>query len=162
MTFVCEAPETYPCAENERKHAMRLFTGFIASVAIVGCAVAAEPQQKPQQQPPAANAPAQPAPNQPGAPAPGGSLSPDSTVDQILDALDARGRNLKAFSADVALTEGDATLGNTVTRHGKSIYQDREGNPRLRVVFENRESDGKVFDEKVEYLLADGWLTDRT
>src|SRR5688572_28387994 len=111
---------------------MRLLTGFIASVAIVGCVVAAEPQQQPQQPPPAADASAQPAPNQPSAPSPGESLSPDSTVDQILDALDARGRNLKAFSADVSLTEGDATLGNTVTRHGKAIYQDREGNPRLR------------------------------
>ncbi len=159
MTSVCEARETYSCAVNERKVAMRLITGFIATVAIVGCAVAAEPQQPPNTPPAAGGADksAQPAPA-----APSGSLSPDSTVDQILDALDARGRNLKAFSADVSLTEGDATLGNTVTRHGKVLYQDRNGNPRLRVVFEKREADGKVFDERVEYLLADGWLTDRT
>jgi outer membrane lipoprotein-sorting protein len=142
---------------------MRLLTGLIASVAVIGCAIAAEPAQQPQQPntPPAAGGADKAAPA-----APGGSLSADSTVDQILDALDARGQNLKAFSADVSLTEGDATLGNTVTRHGKVLYQDRggdgQGGPRLRVVFDTRDTGTRVFDEKVEYLLADGWLTDRT
>lgn len=91
-------------------------------------------------------------------------LSPDSTVDQILDALDARGRDLKAFTADVSLTEGDITLANEVTRRGKVLYQDRAepAGPRLRVTFTTRETGKKKFDEKVEYLLQDGWLTDRT
>jgi hypothetical protein len=90
-------------------------------------------------------------------------LALDSTVDEILDALDARGRDLKAFTADVSLSEGDETLANEVTRRGKVLYQDRgNGQARLRVVFAKRETGKRSFDEKIEYLLQDGWLIDRT
>src|SRR5688572_17865317 len=91
------------------------------------------------------------------------TLTKDSTVDQILDALDARGRNLQAFTADVSLKEEDVTLANESTRRGKVLYQDRgNGNARLRVTFTERDTGKRVFEEKVEYLLEDGWLTDRT
>ena len=90
-------------------------------------------------------------------------LSAESTVDQILDALDARGRNLQAFTADVSLKEEDVTLANESTRRGKVLYQDRgNGNARLRVIFTERDTTKRIFQEKVEYLLEDGWLTDRT
>jgi hypothetical protein len=94
---------------------------------------------------------------------PAKALSADSSVDEILDALDARGRDLKAFTADVSLTEGDATLANEVTRRGKVLFQDHgNGQARLRVTFDKRETAKRSFNEKIEYLLEDGWLTDRT
>lgn len=94
-------------------------------------------------------------------PAPPAKISADSTVDQILDALDARGRDLKSFTADVSLTEGDAALANEVTRRGKVIFQNRENKPRLRVTFVERDTGKRKYDEKIEYLLDDAWLTDR-
>jgi hypothetical protein len=144
---------------------MRVLTGFVALVVITGCAVAAD-------KPPAAPAP-QPQPAQaappPAAPAAGAPLTNDSTVDQILDALDAVGRNLKSFTADVTMREEDVTLANESTRRGKVLFQTRPddkgtpgGGTRLRVIFEKRETAKRSFDERVEYLLQDGWLTDRT
>jgi hypothetical protein len=134
---------------------MRRPTVLITLFALAGCAMAAR------QSPPDAKAPADP-------PAPaktqeqGGVLSPRSTVDEILDALDARGRNLKAFAADVSLTEGDATLATEVTRTGRAVFQDQgEGRARLRVTFDERDNGKRVFAEKIEYLLEGGWLTDR-
>jgi outer membrane lipoprotein-sorting protein len=142
---------------------MRLLTGFVASFVITGCAVAAEkPPAAPAQQPAQATAPLP-------APTAGASLTNDSTVDQILDALDAVGRNLKSFTADVTMKEEDVTLANESTRRGKVLFQERPddkgtpgGGTRLRVIFEKRETAKRSFDERVEYLLQDGWLTDRT
>src|SRR5206468_4590898 len=72
---------------NQRINRMRLLNGFVATVILIGCGAAAE---KP--------APAPPQPTQ-TAPASSASaaaalLTADSTVDQVLDALDAVGRNL--------------------------------------------------------------------
>jgi hypothetical protein len=144
---------------------MRLLTGFVASVVIAGCAVAAEkPPVTPAQQPgQAAPAPAA------AAAAAGAPLTNDSTVDQILDALDVVGRNLKSFTADVTMKEEEVTLANESTRRGKVLFQERPdaqgaagGGTRLRVIFDKRETRNRSFDERVEYLLQDGWLTDRT
>ena len=139
---------------------MRRPTVLLTLFALAGCSMAA--QKAPGEDKPPGNPPAQsPAPKG-QAQAPSGALSPDSTVDEILDALDARGRNLKAFAADVSLTEGDATLANEVTRTGRAVYQDQgEGRARLRVTFNERDNGKRVFQEKIEYLLEGGWLTDR-
>ena len=140
------------------RRTIRLFT----ILALAGTAAAA--QQKapnadapPANAPPAKAAPGQQRPQQQGAP-----LSAKSSVDEILDALDARGRNLKAFIADVSLTEGDAALANEVTRTGRAAYQDLgDGQARLRVTFNDRDTGKRKFEEKIEYLLQGGWLTDR-
>jgi outer membrane lipoprotein-sorting protein len=143
---------------------MRLLNGFIALLTIAGGAVAADKPatDKPAPSPPAQAAPANGNTNAAAAPGAAGAISNDSSIDQILDALDARGRNLQAFTADVSLTEGDPALANEVTRRGKVLYQDQQGKARLRVTFETRETGTRTFNEKVEYLLQDGWLTDRT
>src|SRR5688572_14083502 len=132
---------------------MRMFLkGVVTLVALAGCAVAADKDPAARSKPAAA----------PAAASAGTKISPESTVDQVLDALDARGRDLKSFTADVSLTEGDAALANEVTRRGKVIYQSRDGKqPRLRVTFTERDTGKRQFQEKVEYLLEDGWLTDR-
>ena len=136
-----------------------MLNGLAGLVVCAGCAMAAQPAPAAKSKPAAAPA---------GAPAEAaaapGKISADSSVDEILDALDARGRDLNAFTAHVSLTEGDAALANEVTRRGKVIYQGRDGvagGPRLRVTFDERDTGRRVFAEKVEYLLDGGWLTDR-
>jgi outer membrane lipoprotein-sorting protein len=86
-------------------------------------------------------------------------LSQQSSIDEILDALDARGQNLKSFSADVKLSESDDATGDESTRSGKIWYQDQ---PRIHVVFNTKQANGKVSDDKIEYLLSGGDLIDRT
>ena len=139
---------------------MRSHTGLLAVViALAGCAMGAQKESPTKR--PGANKPAGTAPRQPPAQKPG-ALTADSTVDEILDALDARGRNLKSFVADVSLKEEDLTLANEVTRKGRASYQDLgDGQARLRVTFTERDTGKRVFDEKIEYLLEGGWLTDR-
>jgi outer membrane lipoprotein-sorting protein len=88
-------------------------------------------------------------------------LTPESTIDQILDALDARGQGLTSFVANVKLTDTDAGLGDASSRTGKAWYQAGES-PRLRVTFDKREANGRVTDEKVEYLLKGPDLIERT
>jgi hypothetical protein len=120
---------------------MRLPSAIVAMLLTAGCALAAEPSPQSTQ----------------------AVLTNACTVDQILDALDAVGRNLKSFTADVTLKDEDVTLANETTRRGKVLFQERgDGQARLRVIFDKRETAKRSFDERVEYLLQDGWLTDRT
>lgn len=89
-------------------------------------------------------------------------LKPDSSVDQILDALDARGKDFKTFTADVKLAETSTDFGETTTRSGKVAYQDLgNGNARIRVSFDTIDRNGKQSKEKLDYLLADGKLIER-
>jgi outer membrane lipoprotein-sorting protein len=89
-------------------------------------------------------------------------LPANATVDQILDALDQRGKSLHEFTAKVSLTSGDPSIGDQSTRIGKLSYQKKpDDSALLRVQFEKRLV-GKIYrDEKSEYLLDDRWLTDR-
>ena len=142
---------------------MRLTTRLMTVLALAGCAMAA--RQRQQDPPPAerpADAPAKGAARQPQQPANAGALTAKSSVDQILDALDQRGRNLKSFAADVSLMEEDITLASEVTRTGRALFQDQgDGQARLRVTFTTRATGSRKFDETIEYLLDGGWLTDR-
>jgi hypothetical protein len=124
----------------------------------VGCASA---QQQPQQQaPPAANS--APACGAGGAAGAGGALTPDSPVDDVLDALDRRGKELNDFTANVTLTDTDTALGNETRLSGK-IWMQRLGrdDARLRVNFDRREANGQVRGERQEFMLAGGQLTER-
>jgi len=91
-------------------------------------------------------------------------LPADANVDQVLDALDQRGKSLKEFTADVKLTEEtEAALGGVATsRTGKVTFQ-RKGDEdaRIRVVFDNKISGRISRPDKKEYLLDKGILTDR-
>ena len=95
-------------------------------------------------------------------PAPaGGKLTADSSVDEVLDALDRRGKTLKEFSADVALKEEDG-LGLSSTRRGKVWFQKKgEDDGRIRVVFDSKEDEKRVVKQRLEYALDNGWLVDR-
>src|SRR3954454_11635868 len=73
-----------------------------------------------------------------------GALAADATADQVLDALDARGQNLKGFTAKVSLREEDIGIGVASTRTGRAWYQNKNAagdNARLRILFEKREDD---------------------
>lgn len=85
------------------------------------------------------------------------------TIDQILDKLDQRGQNLEAFDARVEMTETEVALQLGSTRAGRVWFQrtDAQGGGRLRVNFEKKLTGDTLADDRKEYLLADGWLTDR-
>lgn len=88
-------------------------------------------------------------------------LTKDSSIDQILDALDARGQGLTSFVATVSLSDADAGLGDASSRTGKVWYQAGDS-PRLRITFDKRVANGRAVDEKVEYLLKGPDLIERT
>lgn len=90
-------------------------------------------------------------------------LTNDSSIDQILDALDARGREFKTFTANVKLAESATDFGDTTTRAGKVVYQDQgNGQARIRVSFDTiQRNDAKPINEKLDYELIDGKLIDR-
>ncbi len=87
----------------------------------------------------------------------------NSTTDQVLDALHDRGVTLTAFTADVRMTD-TSQLGDSSTRDGHVQYQVKpDGSPRLHVLFDTRHFGNKPpVPDKKEYLLEDGWLTDRS
>ena len=85
----------------------------------------------------------------------------DPAVDQVLDLLDARGRNLNQFVADVTLTETDDATQIDSQRTGHVWYHKRQGNDRIRVTFDQKAEGRFVKPDKLEYLLDGGWLVDR-
>lgn len=83
------------------------------------------------------------------------------TLDQVLDMLDQRGQSLEAFTADVAMKESDETLVES-TNIGKVWFQKLpDGNARFRVSFVERRNDKTKWNEPKDYVLNDGWLTER-
>ena len=122
-------------------------------VIATGCASGNAPAAEPPA--PQAGAPASPA-------APSGTLTADASVDQILDALDARGDGLKDFTAQVKLEEVDEAVGNAIVRTGRIWFQRLEGDDaRLRLTLDQKTVKEKTIEEKLEYVYAGGWLIDR-
>ena len=92
---------------------------------------------------------------------PVGSNVPDPAVDQALDALDARGKNLEDFTGEVVLTETDA-LGSDTQRMGKVWFQRLpNGDTRIRVSFDRKKLSKKEFKQRIEYKLEEGKLIDQ-
>jgi hypothetical protein len=107
---------------------------------------------------------AQPAPT--SAPASASSspkaLGVDSPIDDVLDALDVRGKDMSDFTADVTLTDTDTAMGTDSTLVGKIAMQRLPGgDARLRVTFDTKIVNDKKKADKTEYLLSKGWLYDR-
>jgi hypothetical protein len=136
----------------------RPFLSCFVLLALAGCAMAQSSSSS--SPPPPAGAPPAGA-----APAPARAtdgLTAESPVDAILDALDARGKGLDDFTADVRLGESDPVTALDTTRIGTVKYQRQgQGDARLRVKFDKKETDRGLKPEELEYLLEDGWLTDR-
>jgi outer membrane lipoprotein-sorting protein len=90
-------------------------------------------------------------------------IAPDANLDTILDALNARGQNLKDFTADVKLTTVSERTGESKAQTGTVVFQELgNGNSRIKVSFDKRQlENGATQQYKQDYLLQDGWLTDR-
>lgn len=89
-------------------------------------------------------------------------LPADASVDQVLDVLDARGRDLRDFTADVAMKDIDNQTGDDKKRTGTVVYERKDdGSVRMKIDFARKIIDGRVIPERIVYLLRDGWLTDR-
>ena len=93
--------------------------------------------------------------------APPRQLSEASSADEVLDALDARGRDLQQFVANVKLTEVDDATQDSSERSGRVWYHKRDGNDRIRVTFDQKAEGRFNKPDKIEYLLDGGWLVDR-
>lgn len=93
-------------------------------------------------------------------------ISSDSSIEQLLDALDARGDTLDTLVADVAKSESDASLGEDPatadTRLGRVVYERKpDGDVRIRASFDKVRAGEKVRNDRVEYVLENGELIDR-
>jgi outer membrane lipoprotein-sorting protein len=103
---------------------------------------------------------AQPAP----APAPADAKrAPATTNHPILDALHARGRGLESLAADVKMTESDPDTGDASARTGKVWLQIKpDGAARFRAMFDKKEANNRIIEDRVEYVLEGQNLIDRT
>ncbi len=90
------------------------------------------------------------------------SIPAGATVDQVLDALHARGEGLKTLSADVAMTTTSLALGDAFTRAGTVRLLDSGADTKLHITFETKQENGRRVAEKIEYLLSGETLIDRT
>jgi outer membrane lipoprotein-sorting protein len=87
-------------------------------------------------------------------------LTKDSSIDDILDALDARGKDFKTFTADVKQSDSDTTFADVTSKSGKVWYQDLgDGKARIRVSFDSvQHNDSPPKKDQVDYELIDGKL----
>jgi len=92
----------------------------------------------------------------------GKTLGPEMPVEQILDALDQVGQGLKDFDARVSMGQADDVSGEDLTRSGRVCYRiGPDGNAAVNVDFDKKIVGKRMQDKRVQYLLNDGWLTDR-
>jgi outer membrane lipoprotein-sorting protein len=95
---------------------------------------------------------------------PAGALTEDSSLDDILSAMDRRGKSLQTLAADVSLTEADTAQAVHTTRTGKAWLVRTEADTKLRILFDrlrDSEKPDQIKLEKIEYLLAGEWLINR-
>jgi outer membrane lipoprotein-sorting protein len=85
-----------------------------------------------------------------------------SGIDDVLDALQQSGKDVKSFTADVKMKIEDEVMGTDSTQSGKVWFQTRPGGDAVvHVSFDEKTVAGKTFKERREFLLDDGWLTER-
>jgi outer membrane lipoprotein-sorting protein len=90
------------------------------------------------------------------------SLTTKSSVDEILDALDARGNNLQDFSAKVKLSDTDESSGDSTINTGTVVLQRvGEDDARIRVAFDKRQVGNAIKDVNHVYTLDKGVLDER-
>src|SRR3982751_2804926 len=78
------------------------------------------------------------------------ALTVDSPLDDILDALDARGQGLNDFAGTVTLTDTDTAARDAPSRTGTVVYQKKPGgDARILVRFTKRQEGNRIFDQQV-------------
>lgn len=97
-----------------------------------------------------------------GAAAPG-ALNEQSSVDQILDALDMRGDTMKDFRAGVVYTEEDNDTALFTTRTGQVRFaRQADGQAKMYVEFKDRSvNERRAVPERAIFLLDPPWLIER-
>jgi outer membrane lipoprotein-sorting protein len=92
-----------------------------------------------------------------------GPINIDSSADDVLDALDARGKDLKTLSADVKMTDIDPSVGDVSDiRTGHLHYQIlTDGDSRWHALFDKKQTGRKIEDQKHEWSYAEGKLIER-
>jgi hypothetical protein len=98
-------------------------------------------------------------------PASGGLLSETSSINEILDALEAAGKDLVSLRARILLTDLDNETGAETPRPGEFLLQ-RDGEQvlfraRLDGVLVKTNGQTGLREDRVEYLLKDNVLIDR-
>jgi hypothetical protein len=89
-------------------------------------------------------------------------LAADASVENVLDALDQRGKTIKEFVAKLSDSSGDPDFGNQTIHTGTIWFQHRgEGQDRVHVLFEKVIIGHVIQAQKREYLLDGEWLIDR-
>jgi outer membrane lipoprotein-sorting protein len=92
-----------------------------------------------------------------------GPISVDSSANDVLDALDARGKDLKSLSADVKMTDIDPTIGEAGdVRTGHLSYELLpSGDSRWHALFDKKITGNRIVDQKHEWSYANGTLIER-
>ena len=92
-----------------------------------------------------------------------GPINVDSSADDVLDALDARGKDLKTLSADVKMTDIDPTIGEAGdSRTGHLYYRLLpSGDSQWHAIFDKKITANRVIDQKHEWSYANGTLVER-
>ncbi|HEX8341534.1 MAG TPA: hypothetical protein VF624_11550 [Tepidisphaeraceae bacterium] len=81
-------------------------------------------------------------------------LGGDASVDQALDALYERGKDLRSLAADVELESFAEDLGDDPeVRHGQLLLRRADGDTRLRIKFTRRTVGKRSFDERKDYVI---------
>jgi outer membrane lipoprotein-sorting protein len=89
-------------------------------------------------------------------------LSAQSSADEVLDALDARGKSLQDFTATVKLTDTNDSVGDSTSNTGTVVLQKKSADDaRIRVAFTRREADDKIFPVDRQFTLDSGQLVER-
>jgi outer membrane lipoprotein-sorting protein len=91
-----------------------------------------------------------------------GPLRPNATVDEVLDALQADGKTVQSFTADVKDDEENQIQGGEIIRFGKVWFDSPPGGEAvLHLLLDHKQVGKKQYPEKKEYLVKDGWAVDR-
>jgi outer membrane lipoprotein-sorting protein len=92
----------------------------------------------------------------------GGPITTASSVDDVLDALDARGKDMKSLSADVKMITTDSLGGDDRTLLGRLYYEKRaDGDSRFHARFDKSISGKQLDTDKKDWVYSDGLLVDR-
>jgi outer membrane lipoprotein-sorting protein len=90
------------------------------------------------------------------------ALTASSSLDGVLDALDARGQNLQDFSADIKLSVSDNVTGATTASIGTVVFQRLGGgDARIRVHFTKHQDGNQTTLYEHDYSLEKGVLVER-
>ena len=85
-----------------------------------------------------------------------------ASVDDVLDALQQSGKTVKTFTAEVKMKILDETFDTSSTQSGKVWFKVKAGgDATVHVIFDHKTENNKTREQKSEWLLDDGWLTER-